>query len=457
MSHSLIKFFSISVILIFVLINCKETTSSSILEANSKCTNGFAKDTYPCENIDLYAQVTPEELGGVRLNDIWGWTDPLTKKEYALVGLTDGVSFVDISDPNNPVIIGKLLEHTSPNKGTPFIGDDFIACTFGIGETEASKKLNQGTTWRDMKTFENYLYVVRDGRSDGNSTHGMQVFDLEELRNYEGIFLEFSETSHYSGLNNAHNIVINEQSGFAYATGVTSSEFCGSYSETGLHIIDINDPLNPTFAGCYFDPDTEISNSYSVGVGYVHDSQCVNYDGPDSEHSGKEICVSSAEGAVVISDVTDKSNISTIGFSGVSQMQYSHQGWLTENQAYFLMNDELDESNLGRNTKTYIWDVKDLDNPIFIGYYTHTTTSIDHNLYIKDNIVYQSNYSSGLRAFRIGNLDNLELTPVAYFDTQPASDGKFYIGTWSSYPFFKSGVIIVSDIEDGLFILRPDF
>ena len=451
-------FYFYLILLLVTASTCSPSNNTeSTLDPEFKCIDGLANDLYPCSNFDMFAHLSASELGGVRLNDIWGWTDDLSGKEYALVGLTDGVSFVDISDPNNPTVVGKLLEHTTSAKIAPFTGEEFIACMFGIGETEESKNIAQGSTWRDMKTFNNHLYVVRDGRGDGNSTHGMQVFDLEKLRNFNGEIIEFSETTHYSGLNNAHNIVINEQTGFAYATGVTSSEYCGSYAETGLHIIDINDPMNPTFAGCYFDPETEISNSYSVGVGYVHDAQCVNYEGPDSEHIGKEICVSSAEGAVVISDVSDKTSPATIGFSGVSQMQYSHQGWLTEDHAYFLMNDELDENNLGRNTKTYIWDVKDLDNPTFIGFYTHSTSSIDHNLYIKDNVVYQSNYTSGLRALKIGNLDNLELTPVAYFDSQPATDARGYSGTWSNYPFFDSGTIVISDIENGLFILKPNF
>ena len=254
---------------------------------------------------------------------------------------------------------------------------------------------------------------------------------------------------------NAHNIAINEETGFAYAVGVTNAELCGARTGTGLHIIDINTPKTPTFAGCYVDPETEIPGSLSVGVGYIHDTQCVIYEGVDEEHRGKEVCFSSAEGAVVITDVSDKSSTSTIGFSGVSGMQYSHQGWLTEDQRYFLMNDELDEGNLGRDTRTYIWDVQDLNNPTFLGFYTHSTPSIDHNLYVKNNFVFQANYTSGLRILRLGDLSVAELVPVAHFDTQPETDAKSYSGTWSNYPFFESNVIVVSDINDGLFILKP--
>lgn len=448
------NYFSSLILLVIFLSSCNKNNSEN---ANYKCINGFAKETYPCENMNLFAHVSAEELGGTRLNDIWGWKDPDTGIEYALVGLTDGVSFLDISDPNNPIVVGKLHEHESANKSIVSFEDDFTACTFGIGGTAAAKEITQGTTWRDFKVFDNHLFVVRDGKADGNTTHGMQVFDLKKLRDFSGTFFEYEEDAHYSGINNAHNIVINEQTGFAYAVGVTSSEMCGSRNETGLHIIDINDPLNPTFAGCYFDAETELDNGFSAGIGYMHDAQCVVYDGPDNEHINKEICIGSAEGSIVVSDVTDKSNTTTIGFSGASQMQYSHQGWLTEDHTYFLMNDELDESNLGRNTRTYIWDLEDLENPEFLGHYTHSTASIDHNLYIKNNFVYQSNYTSGLRIFEIGNLSNLELKPVAHFDTQPTNNSTGFTGTWSNYPFFESGIIIASDISDGLFILQPDF
>lgn len=421
--------------------------------ANFPCIDNVSSSVYPCDDINLYSHLTPEELGGSRLNDIWGWTDPLTNKEYALVGLTDGVSFVDISNPNSPVVVGKLLESDLNAKFKIADFDQaYPACTIGIGETEAAKALAEGSTWRDMKVFGNHMFVVSDAQA-----HGMQVFDLTKLRSYSGEFVTFTHDVLYDKFANAHNIVINEETGFAYAAGVTSAEMCGSRQETGLHIIDINNPTQPAFAGCFFDAQTEIDNGFSAGVGYIHDAQCVIYDGPDSDHRGKELCFSSAEGALVISDVTDKNSPLTIGFSGASQMQYSHQGWLTEDHEYFLMNDELDERNLGRNTKTYIWNVKDLENPTFVGHYTHSTSSIDHNLYTKDNRVFQANYNAGLRVYNIGDLSNLELTPIGYFDTQPSSDAVGFDGTWSNYPFFESGIVIVSDIEDGLFVLRTNF
>lgn len=293
------------------------------------------------------------------------------------------------------------------------------------------------------------MFVVSDAQP-----HGMQVFDLTKLRNYEDEPIIFTHDALYDRLASAHNIVINEETGFAYAVGVTSAEICGSRDSTGLHMIDINDPTNPQFAGCYIDTEPERGPA-SVAPGYIHDAQCVIYNGPDNEHNGKEICFNSAEGNVLIADVSDKENPVTIGYKRVPDMWYSHQGWLTADQSYFIMNDELDEINIGRTTKTYVWDVRDLEDPKFVGYYDHETLSIDHNLYIKNNYAFESNYNSGLQILDLSGVAEADLERVAYFDTQPNVESASFTGTWSNYPFFDSGIVAVSDIEGGLFLLRP--
>ena len=124
----------------------------------------------------------------------------------------------------------------------------------------------------------------------------MQVFDLTELRNFNGNPSTFSNTAYYSGFGNAHNIFINEDTGFAYAVG---TQTCGP---GGLHIIDISTPSMPSKSACVSDPNTGRSNT-----GYSHDVQCVVYDGPDSEYVGKEICFGSNETRLWIADVSTKS------------------------------------------------------------------------------------------------------------------------------------------------------
>ena len=374
---------------------------SSMSIAN--CAGGMAENTYPCSGVDLLAFLPLNQIGGGSGNDIWGWTDPLTGKEYAIMGRTTGTSFVDISDPVNPIYLGNLPYHANPS------------------------------SWRDIKVYGDYAFLVSEAIQSG-----MQVFNLTELRNVVSPPVTFAEAAWYNGFLTAHNLAINEATGFAYAVGTND---CSG----GLHMVDISNPTSPVFAGCF------------SSDGYTHDAQCVIYHGPDSQHQGKEICFNSNADTVTIVDVTNKGLPFQISRTGYAGSGYTHQGWLTEDHIHLLIDDELDETNYGHNTRTYLWDVSDLDNPVLTGFYTSGTPAIDHNQYVKGNYVYQSNYRAGLRILDISDIANTHLTEAGYFDIYPASDSPNFNGTWSNYPFFASGNIVVSGIEQGLFILRPNF
>ena len=372
--------------------------------AVTTCSGGMA-GTYPCSNVDLMSFLALADIGGGDANDIWGWTDSSTGKEYAIMGRTNGTSFVDISDPVNPIYLGNL----PPPAG------------------EADE--------RDIKVYADHAFIVTEANDSG-----MQVFDLTQLRAVASPPATFSETARYSGFSNAHNLAVNEDSGFAYAVGTNT---CGG----GLHMIDIQTPTNATSAGCF------------SADGYTHDAQCVNYDGPDLDHQGKEICFNSNLDTLTIVDVTNKAGPAMLSRTGYTGSRDTHQGWLTEDQAYFLLGDESDEANNPNvtNTRTYMWDVSDLDEPALIGSHDSTTTAIDHNQYVKGSYTYQSNYRAGLRILDITDIANGNLTEVAFFDVDPGSDSSNYDdGAWSNYPFFDSGIVIVSVIEQGLFILRPN-
>ena len=117
------------------------------------------------------------------------------------------------------------------------------------------------------------------------------------------------------------------------------------------------------------------------------------------------------------------------------------------------MNDELDEvGRLVPSTRTLIWDISDLDDPILVKEHFSENTASDHNLYIKGNLMYQSNYNSGLRILDVSDVENPR--DVAFFDTVPGADSPSMNGSWSNYPFFKSGIIIVTSGGEGLFVVR---
>ncbi|MDX1556176.1 MAG: choice-of-anchor B family protein, partial [Xanthomonadales bacterium] len=102
------------------------------------------------------------------------------------------------------------------------------------------------------------------------------------------------------------------------------------------------------------------------------------------------------------------------------------------------------------------WDVSDLDAPLLAGYWDAAGQAIDHNQYVKGSFTYQANYRRGLRILEIVDPDKGALSEYGFFDTYPAADGNSFSGAWSVYPFFESGVVVVSDISRGLFILRAN-
>jgi choice-of-anchor B domain-containing protein len=373
------------------------------LEQDIVCDNSGMAGTHACNNINLASHLDFTDIGGIASddgNDIWGWTDPLTQKEYALMGTNSGTSFVDVSNPSNPIYLGKLPPATS------------------------------NSVWRDIKTYGTYAYIVSEATG-----HGMQIFDLTQLRSVNTPPQIFSAPV-YSQFGHAHNIVINESSGFAYAVGTNT---CSG----GLHMMNLGNPANPTFASCF------------SADGFTHDAQCVNYHGPDVNYQNKEICFNSNVDTLTIVDVSDKSNSMLISRTSYTHASYVHQGWLSEDQRYFLLGDENDELNFGNNSRTIIWDLADLNNPLVIGEYLGPHASIDHNIYVKGDYAYMTNYTSGLSIVNITDIANANLTEVAYFDTYPNNDNANFNGAWSSYPYFASGNIIVSDINTGLYVLTP--
>jgi choice-of-anchor B domain-containing protein len=381
--------------------------------SNLDCTGGKA-GPFPCSGVDLDGFLpnavlndgaAEDDMGDpVELNDIWGWTDPQTGREYALVGKTNGTAFVDITQADAPRYLGSL--------------------------PTAAPVLTLFKTWRDIKVHDDHAFIVSE-----EPTHGMQVFDLTRLRGVTEP-REWDEDAHYDGFGSAHNIAINEDSGFAYSIGTRT---CAG----GSHIVDIRDPKAPKPAGCV------------AQDGYTHDTQCVNYDGPDERFAGREICFDSNEDSVTIVDVTDKLLPKQLSRTEYAGAQYTHQGWLTEDGRHFLVNDELDEQETGEPTTTRVFDVSKLDQPVLKGTYRAKVGSIDHNLYTKGDVVYEANYRSGLRVLDARGVGDGELKELGFFDVYPADDEAEFNGSWSNYPYFASGKVIVSGIEQGLFVLDP--
>ncbi|MYB06792.1 MAG: choice-of-anchor B family protein [Gemmatimonadetes bacterium] len=390
----------------------------AVTEGEVLCEEGAAAG-FSCESVDLLAFLPTSAIGAEpweRVSDIWGWMDPETGREYALVGRSGGAAIIDVTDPSAPRYVGVVTANPSGA--------------------------------RDLKVYADHLFFTGDGAGD----HGLVVFDLTRVRDTSGEpanpngGVAFEPDAVYRGIASAHNLVMDAESGFAFPVGSSGGgETCGG----GLHMVDVRDPKAPVFAGCFTD-DVGL-----IAPGRTHDAQCVVYRGPDDRYRGRQVCFISNESLLRIVDITDKETPTPIGGASHPGVAYIHQGWLTEDHRYYYLDDELDELvGTAPATRTYIYDVAELDDPILVGSVDGPTAATDHNLYVKGDRMYQANYQAGFRLFDISDPEAPK--EIGWFDTTPyEGDPPGFVGAWTAYPFFESGTVVVTSMYEGVFLLRP--
>lgn len=405
-----------------------------------RCEDGMA-GIFPCHKVDL-ASFTP--LTGIDasfVSDVWGWTDPVTGMQLAIVGTFEGAAFIDVTDGAAPVYLGTL--------------PSAFPATFR-------------NIWYDVRVYRDYAYIGSEaaavdpdtGEVDG---FGMQIVDLTQFRGATGP-IDVALANRVTDFTQSHNLSLNEDSGRLYVVGAFAGlDVCrlgpppfrgGSGAPIAYDVS--NDPVNPEFLGCLFGDEYQ----------YSHDIQCVTYSGPDTRYTGNEICFSSNEAALVLYDATDPTNPEVLAEvkyldlpffdedRGVPNY-YTHQGWLSEDQRYFFLGDELDEFfGPAEERTTYLWDMADLENPELIGVHTDGNTSIDHNMFVSGNLLYQSNYTSGLWIYDTWKIDQGRITSRGYFDVFPADDRTDFFGTWGNYPFFGDGKVVVTSSDEGVFVVQ---
>lgn len=327
------------------------------------------------------------------LNDVWGYADG-NGNEYALVGARSGFSVVDVTDPANPV-------------------EKF----FIPGAT---------STWRDIKTFDHYAYVMHDNYT--GSPDGIMIVDLDSVNqpNPKVIYRypSISDTSAAFTLERAHNLYIDEK-GYLYVFGATNSALVGV---GGALIFDLNtDPEDPVYVGWY--------NDY-----YLHDGMVRG----DTLWGG-----AINNGLLVAVDVSNKSNTTTIG-SKITPNAFTHNVWISDDNNTLFTTDE--------KTSAFVasYDVSDLSN---ITELDRIQTSLDsnvipHNTHVYGDFLVTSYYTSGLQIVDASYPNNLIET--AYYDTSPLN-GDGYLGAWGAYPYLPSGNILITDMQEGLFILSSSY
>jgi len=426
-------------------------------------------------NMKFLSQVDPEDLGALEvpgvwakgmMNDIGGWTSP-AGEEYALATNSGGIAIVRVTDPENPEFLGRV---------------------------ESQNPLNFANIWGDPATFGNYAYFTTE--IDDSSIVIIDMSGADALMAASGPFTDLLLPTFFvapGGYDGAHNIVINEDTGYAYVAGAhlkagASNNACGSEEPARFNtlILDVaSEPTNPPVAACIADAGE-------------HDFHVVNYTGPDPDYPGREIAFvfdgrdregqaggNPVGGKTLIWDVTDKANIVEISSFRTPGNVFSHNGATTEEQDFLFIGDEIDELVAANwafssiftepttdptnkpQTGTYVIDIRDLDAPAFYTRFENDTVGLDHNFQVVGDKLYIASYTSGTRVLQIGrDVDNnVVLEEIATMDTEPRLPGRIlnikqeekfgsaFLGQWGIY-VFESGKIIASDINNGLIVMR---
>jgi choice-of-anchor B domain-containing protein len=320
-------------------------------------------------NLQLLGTFNPRPASGY--NDIWGYTAP-DGSEYALLGVKNGTSVIAISNPSNPVEIGFIPSNNS--------------------------------TWKDIKTFSHYAYVVID--QTGN---GLQIIDLSNLPNNVSLVNTYTG----NGFASSHNIYIDEDAGILYAQG-----------GGGVRVISLADPVNPI--------QLTVINAPSVHDVYASDGKLFVSEGWNFSYS--------------IWDVSNPATPYLTGRFFTPSSGYAHNAWATEDNRYVMTTEEVPANNTVK-----MWDIQDPGNPTLLDEYLASPGGRPHNTHIKGHYAYISHYWDGLRIVDISDPANLH--EVAFYDTYPAP-GSGFEGNWGAYPFFNSGKVLASDQVTGLYILH---
>ena len=316
------------------------------------------------------------------LNDIWGWVDS-AGNEYAIVGMNDGTSIIDLSDPLSP--------------------------------QEVLFVPGMNSIWRDIKTYGNYAYVTTE------AMNGLLIIDLSNLPDSAN-----TNTYLYTGPSNAqwqraHNIYIDDR-GYAYIFGANRGS-------GGAIILDLNqDPTQPV----------EIAD---INNWYVHDGMV----------KGDTLFL--ANGNNSLFSVWDVSNPATpvLLSQNPTVGYYSHNIWSSDDGNYIYTTEE---DNGGHLSEFNISDLNNIDLTDKIQAEPGNNIMPHNAFYINDYIV-NSYYTTGIQIFDVKSKGNI--VNVGHFDTSPNFSGPGSNGCWGVYPYLPSGIIIASDIENGFFVLDPDY
>ncbi len=354
---------------------------------------------YPSLNINFLAKIDPETTVNWYGNNgkyagCYGWHNPADNREYAILGGTRGNYFIDVTIPSSPVVV------------------DFVP---GAA---------QNSLWRELKTYQHYAYFVSD---DANSK--LQIADMSFLP--DSVHLVYESDSLFT---RAHTIFVDGH--YLYCGGVTRANGLGNYS---LCVLDLSNPAQPVLL-------RSLNQDYT-SPGYVHDMLVRN----DTVYAS---CGN--EGLHIFKYDANNNNFTQLAaYTNYVQAGYNHSSDLTADGKTLVFTDEVPA-----NTVVKILDVSDLNNLTLMDTIKSNEGATPHNPYIIGKHAVVSYYQDGVVVFDISDPSNVSVS--GYFDTDPAhgvndnfTDAHIYQGCWGAYPFLPSGILLASDMQNGLFILDP--
>ncbi len=360
----------------------------------------FSQDSLLMQRIGHWDPDGYPTTGGsspLQYSDIWGYSTD-TGEEYALLGNADSILVIDVTDCTDPVRV----------------------YGFNGGNT---------VTWRDFKTYEDYMYAVCDG-----CTEGMHIFDLSGLPDGEVVQID-TNTDFFGDM---HNIYIDEGAGRMYAVH-------GTNMTDEVVILDLaTDPENPSLLG-----EIDLNSIAGISGGFhIHDIYVQNDTG---------YCSHGYDGYFVY-DFGDLANIEMLGF--VETGNYNHSSWISEDGAYAFYAEEvptgqpmgvIDLANIHTSDDDLFIETTFQDNLGSSG------NSTPHNPFVRGDYLYISYYEDGTKVYDIS--DPLNPALHGYYDTYPDNGDGYtgYEGNWGTYPFMDSGCILSSDITYGLNLLQIDW
>lgn len=375
---------------------------------------GGRSGVHACRNVDLLARVALPDMSAMPsgANDIWGFKDLNTEREYALLGLREGLAVFDVTEPTEPFEVAFVPGHRS--------------------------------IWRDIKVLQRYDASTNRWRSHAYVTVDaggrLSVLDLGELP-HRVRFARRMEASahnvHVSGVDHAFGVALPGASPRVHVLGGPGRFLYGAFRS-----FDLTVPSRPVLAA-----ESWTDYSHDAVSFHARGQQAAGCAGADA----CDVLVDFNENTFDLWDISDAGGSTMLSSTTYPSAAYTHSGWVTEDGRYLLLHDELDElEELVAKTRVLVFNLADLGNPSHAGTWYGPDLATEHNGAVRGNRHYLSHYGRGLVVLDV--TDPTEPTEVGHFDTAPVQNLGLG-GAWGVYPFLPSGNVLISDQSGGLFVL----